>query len=243
MIKRSCLVDESASWRPKSLNGTSPEVLWNEWAYAENIKRLVVSRCRVQSSIDHLLVRTLIMSYLHDCCQNIFFATTPSYTEEEVTLCLPCDNALWNATSSAEWMTVLHESSPYGAPRERLMGVSIPDLLLHLNNPHPMPSPVAVPPFGLFVLIHAHLSRLFEYCAHNQKLRVYGPQETIQLPHEVENTIYVIQYTLHNWLQCCTHSLNVIPEETHPVPAAGEEPPFFDYCRPPNCFSMSLRAD
>ncbi|KAJ7875757.1 hypothetical protein B0H14DRAFT_2568609 [Mycena olivaceomarginata] len=114
------------------------ESAWIEWAEVETIKR------------------ALLFSYAssHHSSQGTYFASWPAEMEMEIELLpLPCNDALWLA----------HTPSPHSAGVSRVYGMSVQDALAARAAP-PDTDPtdaVLLPPFGLFILIHAILRNIF----------------------------------------------------------------------------------
>ncbi|KAJ7124976.1 fungal-specific transcription factor domain-containing protein [Mycena epipterygia] len=173
MIRRAGLISKNSSWTPTN---SSAETMWHDWAFHEMTKR------------------ALLLSYLHDRCQSIFFGLPPSYTASEVSLRLPCEEALWKAGSAEEWISVFKTSSVHRSSSQPcLTGRVLSTTLASMVDPQFIPTP-NLSPFSHFILIHAILCDLFAACS-----------ETIILSRDDENVpnqrMLAVQYALHNWLQ------------------------------------------
>lgn len=136
----------------------------------------------------------LLLSYLHDRCQSIYFGLPPSYTASEITLRLPCEEALWKAGSAEEWLSVFKTHSAHRSSSQScLTGCVLSTTLASMVDPQFIPAP-NLSPFSHFVLIHAILCDLFTACS-----------ESIILSRDDEDApnqrMLAVQYALHNWLQ------------------------------------------
>ncbi|KAJ7874756.1 fungal-specific transcription factor domain-containing protein [Mycena olivaceomarginata] len=170
------------------------QTMWRQWAFHEMTKR------------------ALLLSYLHDCAQPIFFGLPSSYFPSEVSLQLPCEDELWKAGSAEEWFSILQTPSLYPSER-RLTGHDMCTNLASMNGPQFIPTP-NLSRFSHFVLIHAILRDLFAACS-----------EPVPDPSRSEGAapsqaMLSVQYGLHNWLQSWTTCTNHLPDT--------EEPSFFN---------------
>jgi hypothetical protein len=161
-------------------------------------------------------IRALLLSYLHDCAQPIFFGLPSSYFPSEVSLQLPCEDELWKAGSAEEWFSILQTPSLYPSER-RLTGHDMCTNLASMNGPQFIPTP-SLSRFSHFVLIHAILRDLFAACS-----------EPVPDPSRSEGAapsqaMLSVQYGLHNWLQSWTTCTNHLPDT--------EEPSFFNDALP-----------
>jgi hypothetical protein len=141
------------------------------------------------------------MAYVHDCLLNIFLSISPSFFASELGWNLPAEDALWNATSSQEWYSLLRPSS-YCSVATRLTGLSIEAALAVLGDMR-MPSPtITLSRFAHFVLINSTLSSIFPpssmHVAHAARAE---PASNHRDSVGVKPNDFVLQYTLHNWLQ------------------------------------------
>ncbi|KAK0195671.1 fungal-specific transcription factor domain-containing protein [Armillaria mellea] len=195
MIRRAGLLPRNAAWEPGNIDSSNLDAVWRDWAMFEMTKRL------------------LSQSYLLDCCHAIYFATAPSYRIGEYLINLPGEDALWTAKSAEEWFAVLQTASPYGSVQMRLAGANM--LLLS--------QPIAITPFGHFVLCHAILRNLFDVCIES-RMPVQGNTSDQAA---VAKEIYTIQYALHNWLQSWLASPDV-PKPGDP----NSDPAFVDNALP-----------
>ncbi|KAF7984263.1 hypothetical protein HWV62_16106 [Athelia sp. TMB] len=213
MIRSTGLIARNAAWTPPNLSEPgSLDKIWREWAVHEQTKR------------------ALLLSYMHDTCHCIYFAMPASYLHGEMAMYLPCEDALWKASTATEWFLALQKPSPYGTTQERLTGVSMPRVMAELEQPRPAETSIALNPFSHFILIHVILRNLFTACV-QRRLVASSANSHITLPLPVNATgsvdevvdpeIMTLQYALHNWLQSWLGS----PElpRTH---STEEEPPF-----------------
>jgi hypothetical protein len=152
------------------------------------------------TSPDWLVLRLLTIAYVHDCFLHVFFSIPPSFFASELDWCLPVEDALWNATSSQEWYTLLQQPSPYGSAATRLTGLSIRAALAVLGDAH-MPTPgLTLPAFAHFVLINSALSSIL--CLSGA--HTVSASDPSSGHHDVlggKMRDFSHQYTLHNWLQ------------------------------------------
>ncbi|KAI0322045.1 fungal-specific transcription factor domain-containing protein [Amylostereum chailletii] len=196
MIHRCGLITKCTSWTPPDLSdadSATVEAAWKDWSLQETIKR------------------TLWLAYLHDTCHTVWFSLPPSFSQNELNWCLPSDDALWRASSSREWLTLLRQPSPYGAVSTRLTGYNMQAALAVLGDMHVTPISLPLSPFAHFVLIHAVLAAVYLSC--------------IDLAPSSSSS-FVLQYTLHNWLHSWLHAPDA-PEDT-----GGEAPRFMQNAMP-----------
>jgi hypothetical protein len=158
---------------------------------------------------------------VHDCFLNVFFSLSPSFFASELDWCLPAEDALWNATSSQEWYSLLRQPSPYGPVATRLTGLGIKAALAVLGDMH-MPSPaLALSSFAHFVLINTILGSIFRlsgvHGTHISEPAADRQDIVSGEPHD-----FVLQYTLHNWLQGWVNT-----SDGGNVEEAALEPPHF----------------
>ncbi|KAJ7039159.1 hypothetical protein C8F04DRAFT_1087327 [Mycena alexandri] len=180
MIRRAGLISKNYSWTPP--NNVSKEDMWREWAFREMTKR------------------ALLLSYLHDCAQRIFFGLPQSYIPGEVTLQLPCEDSLWTAASADEWLSVLQTPSRYQSSRDRLIGPDLGTNLAAMLDPQFIPAP-NLSLFAHFILVHAILCDLFAACSES-----VNPTLDTSLRGDAAPTqaILASQYALHNFLHSWT---------------------------------------
>ena len=152
------------------------------------------------TSPDWPILRLLTIAYVHDCFLHVFFSIPPSFFASELDWCLPAEDALWNATSSQEWYSLLPQPSPYGSAATRLTGLSIKDTLGVLGDVRMPAHGLTLPAFAHFVLINSTLSSIL--CLSGAQAA--GASETSSDHREVlggKARDFALQYTLHNWLQ------------------------------------------
>ncbi|KAG6920065.1 hypothetical protein DXG01_010133 [Tephrocybe rancida] len=220
MIRRTGMIAKNASWEPGSLSGASIEVLWQDWIANEMTKRYAAYfSCRLRQ-LKLLYDRAIWWSYLHDCCHSIYFALPSSYHPSEIELNLPCEDALWRATTAAEWYMVLQEPSPYGSSKSRLTGIGMLQTLGTLSETRLLEAHTPINPFSHFILIHAMLRHLFVTCVEG-RLPKGDVAATVSTNDVVNQEIYRLQYALHNWLQSWLNA-----PELPKVNDVNEEPPF-----------------
>ncbi|KAH9179367.1 hypothetical protein EDB89DRAFT_1878666 [Lactarius sanguifluus] len=185
MIKRCGLITACSTWTPPDLStadASQVEVAWRSWSAHESMKRI------------------LSLAYLHDCFWNVFLSLSPSFFASELGWCLPAEDALWNATSSQEWYSLLQISS-YCSVTTRLTGLSIKAALAVLGDMR-MPSPTTtLSPFAHFVLINSTLSSIFSSSTQAARAARVEPTSNHRDAVSVKQNDFVLQYTLHNWLQ------------------------------------------
>ena len=151
-----------------------------------------------------------------------------SYLPNEIALYLPCEDALWKASTATEWFLVLQKPSPYGSTHERLTGVSMPRALAEFNQQRTPDTSIPLNPFSQFILIHAILRDLFTVCLQS-RLPMASPSSSLSdqqftggfNDEVVDQEIMTLQYALHNWLQSWLRG----PELPRPT-SAEAEPPF-----------------
>lgn len=173
------------------------------------------------------MFRTVLLSYLHDCCHCMYFSLCPSFQPAELDINLPCDDVVWRAGSAREWFDVLQIASPYGTRESRLLGIAMQQALAALGDIQPPTLSLALNPFSHFILIHTILRNLYESRAEKQ----FPDSSPLACPtsfigemardSEVQETLFVTQYALDNWL----HTWLTSPESKE-FEKGGEEPPF-----------------
>jgi hypothetical protein len=152
-----------------------------------------------KAAADPDLCRVLLLSYLHDTCHRIYSALPASYTQDELDIFLPCEDALWKAQTPEDWFDTLHLPSAYGDSRSRLMGISMPSALGIINTPSLSCAPLNLNPYSHFILIHAILLRLFTFC-NARSSGASEPRNTEKEP-DAEVQLMSLQFSLHNWFQ------------------------------------------
>lgn len=143
---------------------------------------------------------------MHDCCHCIYFNLRPTYESDGFDMCMPCEDALWSASSAEEWLAVLQRHSRYGNTQQRLGGTRLRKSLIKLAEPSEAFSPPPIfNPFQHFLLVHLLLRQLFE-----EYIEARAPEiENGQAPAATEppkeylsqERIYKLQAALHRWLQ------------------------------------------
>ncbi|EKM80781.1 hypothetical protein AGABI1DRAFT_71303 [Agaricus bisporus var. burnettii JB137-S8] len=180
MIRQAGLISRNAKWEPCPLDESNFEEGWLDWARHEMAKRAI------------------LWSYMQDCCHRIYFSLPSSYHPHEMTLNLPCESFLWQATTAAEWYDILQRPSPYGSTQaSRLTGVSTPKMVAYLSEMRTIPAAVPLSDIAHFVLIHIFLKQLFEHCM-REKLTVSDPAVEGE---EMDLELLTLQLAMHNWLQ------------------------------------------
>lgn len=158
---------------------------------------------------------------MQDCCHRIYFSLPSSYHPHEMTLNLPCESFLWQATTAADWYDILQRPSPYGSTQaSRLTGVSTPKMVAYLSEMRTIPAAVPLSDIAHFVLIHILLKQLFEHCM-EEKLTVSDPAVEGE---EMDLELLTLQLAMHNWLQNWKASRNSQTE------AGSSEPPMIQNC-------------
>ncbi|XP_006460902.1 hypothetical protein AGABI2DRAFT_204206 [Agaricus bisporus var. bisporus H97] len=180
MIRQAGLISRNAKWEPCPLDESNFEEGWLDWARHEMEKRAI------------------LWSYMQDCCHRIYFSLPSSYHPHEMTLNLPCESFLWQATTAADWYDILQRPSPYGSTQaSRLTGVSTPKMVAYLSEMRTIPAAVPLSDIAHFVLIHIFLKQLFEYCM-REKPTVSDPAVEGE---EMDLELLTLQLAMHNWLQ------------------------------------------
>ncbi|KAH6888802.1 fungal-specific transcription factor domain-containing protein [Coprinopsis sp. MPI-PUGE-AT-0042] len=178
MIRKLGLVKILNEWTPPDLsNPYALDTAWKDWARYETVKRVVS------------------LAYVQDCSNCVFYATNPLLPSMESEIKLPCDEALWTASSAKEWYHALRTPSVYGAGPRRLQPISIQQALSSLDLPVPMDMQTRLSPFSNFVVIHTILRDVF--AAYFD--RPSGSAESTSRRPSTE-------YALHNWYQVWSHS-------------------------------------
>ncbi|KAF7321496.1 Fungal-trans domain-containing protein [Mycena kentingensis (nom. inval.)] len=189
MIRRTGLMARMREWKPPATGD-----VWKDWSLYETGKR------------------ALLLSYLHDCCQSIYFGQSPSYLPGE---------------SPDEWLSALQtveNSLPIQSPHDCVAGQPLVAVLDKMTNPNPdyLPSP-NLSPFSHFVLIHAILRDLFTACQPDAP----NPFDDGDDDDEPNSKILVAQHAMHNWLHSWITSPFVLNR-----PPTNEEPTFVENALP-----------
>ncbi|KAF8170280.1 hypothetical protein K438DRAFT_1729871 [Mycena galopus ATCC 62051] len=195
MIRRAGLILQNSAWSPTQTDNI--QTMWQEWAFHEMTKRHISTS---DPSPKLMSIRALLLSWLHDCCQPIFFGLPPSYPGE-MQIQMPCEDALWKAGSAEEWFSVLQAPSLNLSSECRLTGLDMRTSLASMNGPQFIPTP-NLSRYCHFVLIHGILRDLFAACSDPINL-ASDPGEDV--PSEA---MLSAQYALHNWLHSWTICTN-----------------------------------
>ncbi|RDB24817.1 hypothetical protein Hypma_008007 [Hypsizygus marmoreus] len=207
MIRQTEMIATSASWVSGNLMEVPLDTLWQRWVVHEMTKRAIW------------------WSYLHDCCHSIYFALPSSYDPSEIELNLPCEEALWRASTSTDWFLALQAASPYGPLESRLTGVSMMQCLAAMSETRLLNPYMPLNPFAHFILIHAILRHLFVTCVEGRQPRAAA--SGVDHDEIINQEIFRLQYALHNWLQNWLNS-----PELPKVEDVNEEPPFIHNALP-----------
>jgi len=154
---------------------------------------------------------------MHDIIHYVFSSLPLSFSQTEMDLSLPTEEALWKAGSSREWFDTLQRPSQYGAAASRLTGFNMQRALGMLGDKHVSPTLPATP-FGHFILIHAVLCSIFyvrfEMPSHLRNHSPCLPDPTLHQSDDTSpQTAFALQTTLHNWLHSWIH----MPDALQPV--------------------------
>jgi hypothetical protein len=142
-----------------------------------------------------------LLSYLQDCYHCFHSSNPSSFQSFEFDIHLPCDEALWNATSPSEWFEAFHAPSPYGNGTPRLIGVNMGSALASIGQIRTAALPVSQNPFANFLLVHSLL--MSQDSVETSPLvptRKQGPETALSA-----------HYALYNWLQAWLHCPVHIP--------------------------------
>jgi hypothetical protein len=119
----------------------------------------------------------------------------------EVTLKLPCEDALWKAGSAEEWFSILQTPSVHSSSKHRLTGPDLSTNLAFMNDSQFIPGP-NLSGFAHFVLIHRILRDLFVACS-----ETINPASDASRSEEAPSQAMLgAQFALHNWLHSWTSS-------------------------------------
>ncbi|KAJ6585674.1 fungal-specific transcription factor domain-containing protein [Mycena capillaripes] len=214
MIRQTGLIKRVGTWSaPHWSDPMSLEAAWVEWVQFETLKR------------------ALLFAYFHDCCHCMYDGAPPAFSPAELAVHLPCDEALWRARSSTEWLAVVHTPSAYGVGIEQIHGVGMQRALESLaippdaNPDNSLARRLPLTPFALFLLIHTVLRNI------SVAQRPPPPggwscfaMVAAQAPSGTEFT-FRTQLMLDNWLQLWLSC----PEAALPAQdngSGGQEPPY-----------------
>ncbi|KAF9046217.1 hypothetical protein BJ165DRAFT_1345120 [Panaeolus papilionaceus] len=209
MVRKTGLIKFVGSWPPPDLsNAEMLENAWKDWARFETFKR------------------ALILSYIQDCSFAMFFGTTPSFLPSEFDICLPCDDALWRASSARDWYQTQRTPSPYGLGTSRILGVSFPMALTALKEQTAILTPFTLNPFSAFVLVHSILRDVF-LTSHSSGTGHGGLSSPSMVA--VGGNPISIQCALHNWHRMWSGSPEAVHSEKYPqnIPFLYNALPFY----------------
>ncbi|KAJ6548675.1 hypothetical protein B0H19DRAFT_1161593 [Mycena capillaripes] len=218
MIRQTDLIKRVGSWTaPDWSDSISLETAWIKWTRFATIKR------------------ALLLAYFHDCCHCMYSAAPPAFSPAELDVHLPCDDALWRASSAVEWLAAVHTPSAYGVGIERIYGVSMQRALKSLALPPGDNSDLSstgaghptLTPFALFLLIHTVLRNI----AVAQRAPPQGGWScfTLVAPQAPSGADFAsqTQSMLDNWLQLWLASPDAgLPAQENSATVSGQEPPF-----------------
>ncbi|CCM05688.1 uncharacterized protein FIBRA_07919 [Fibroporia radiculosa] len=186
MIRLNGFAERISTWEsPDNIDPSNAYQSWREWAMHETAKR------------------ALAVSYLHDCCHSIYFNLRPTYITSEFDMRLPCENALWSASTEEEWLAILRQPSPYGTTSQRLCGPPLQASYARLADPSGSLSPLVLSPWSHNIVIHMILRQLFEDFL-EARLPELGTQNALSGSSKnyiSPEKILSLQLTLHQWLQ------------------------------------------
>ncbi|KAJ7259707.1 hypothetical protein C8J57DRAFT_1471925 [Mycena rebaudengoi] len=210
MIRQAGLINRVGSWTaPHWSDPISLEAAWMEWVNFETIKR------------------ALLLSYLHDCCHCTFSASPPSFSPAELDVHLPCDDALWRASSASEWFEIAHMPSPYGVGIEHIYGVSMQHVLTTLTRTDKSSDEMllALNPFALFILIHTILRNISDVAQAEYRSppvsdwSCFAMVSAARVPDDFTSETQIV---LDNWLHLWLNSPDAKPLQDN----TAAEPPF-----------------
>ncbi|KAJ7273751.1 fungal-specific transcription factor domain-containing protein [Mycena rebaudengoi] len=209
MIRQTGLINRVGSWTaPDWSDPISLEAAWMEWVHFATIKR------------------ALLFSYLHDCCHCMYSSSPPSFSPAELDVHLPCDDALWQASSASEWFKIAHTPSPYGVGIERIYGVGMQHALSTLTHAEKSSAemPLTLNPFALFILIHTILRNISVAQAEHRSPPVGGWSCFAMVSAAIvpDDFTSKTQLVLDNWLHLWLNSPDAKPLQDN----AAAEPPF-----------------
>ncbi|KAH9839436.1 uncharacterized protein C8Q71DRAFT_856049 [Rhodofomes roseus] len=189
MIRLNGFADKCMEWSPPAdINASNVEQIWRGWARQETARRGVA------------------VSYMHDCCHCLYFNLRPTYETAAFDMYLPCEDALWTASSAEEWFAILRKPSRYGTMQQRLSGPRLQRSYAKLAAPSEALSPPPVfNPWQHLILIHVLLRQLFEEFIEARSPESEGGQPAAapgtQPEYISQERIFSFQATLHRWLQ------------------------------------------
>lgn len=214
MIRRSGIMSEIAAWKIPDIDNVSDaaiEAAWKDWAVIEMGKR------------------ALCLAFLHDCSHCIYFSVKPTIFPSEFYVPLPCEDSLWNAQTSKDWLKALNKPSLYGARIDRLRGRTMGDcrcmfaednLNFHLS------------PLAHFLLIHAIIVKVHLLGVPKANSpHVNAPTDMAQVIascKEVRDRVLYIQNALKLWLKSYQLCPDVVEyKDSTRVPFLHDSMPFY----------------
>ncbi|KAG2009474.1 STE-12 alpha [Coprinopsis cinerea AmutBmut pab1-1] len=205
MIRKLGLIKILGAWTPPDLsNPYTLDTAWREWARYETLKRVV------------------LLAYVQDCSDAVFFSIAPLLHPSEMEIKLPCDESLWSAEDPKGWYQALHTPSVYGAGPRRLASISMQQAIASLDVSVPPEVQTQLNPFSHLILIHTILRNVFYPATSMSRTSHNGSPPS-------SNTVPV-EYILHNWLQMWTHnSEGLISDRHHRDANASSSPPLHSF--------------
>lgn len=142
-------------------------------------------------------------------------------------MCLPCEDALWMASTSDEWLSILRQPSPYGSVSERLRGPRLQATYARFAEPSEAHTSLVLNPWAHNIVMHMILRQLFEEFL-EARLSEVGSQCPPSRPdgnYISEERILALQATMHRWYRSWASS----PDSPQ---YCDEEPRFMDQALP-----------
>jgi len=187
MIRRSGIMTEIAAWRIPDIDNVSDatiEEAWRDWAVIEMGKR------------------ALCLAFLQDCSHCIYFAVKPTIFPSEFYIPLPCEDSLWKAKTSKDWLESLNKPSLYGTRIDRLRGRTMGDCS-HMFKEAELNFHIS--PLAHFILIHAITVKVHLLgVPKTDSPHVNAPTDMAQVIancKEVRDRVVYIQNALEMWLK------------------------------------------
>lgn len=214
MIRRSGIMGEIASWKIPDIDNVSNaaiEEAWRNWAVIEMGKR------------------ALCLAFLHDCSHCIYFSVKPTIFPSEFYVPLPCEDSLWNARTSKDWLQSLNKPSLYGTRIDRLRGRTMGDCHQMFRNAE---LNFHISPLAHFLLIHAiivkvHLLGVPKANSPHADVPTDMAQ-VIATCKEVRDRVVYIQNALGMWLRSWQLCPDVTEyKDTNQVPFLHDSMPFY----------------
>ncbi|RJE25115.1 hypothetical protein PHISCL_02521 [Aspergillus sclerotialis] len=157
-----------------------PERRWKAWSRVESTKRL-------------------IMGLLHlDSCYSSFLSTSPIVVPDSIQLVLPCDEDLFRANSSVQWMHLLKSGKNIVMPT-----IMTPSENVKVPKPEGPADDLCVE--GLLSMVHARLSEAHHRLLSGHSSNQFAPCQTYAMDGRARSLPSLLAQTANNYSDSAQH--------------------------------------